>query len=411
MSMMMRRNAMFQGQHRDPSGLDRGGDPRFPEVAGATATSVAAFELRPRIEGLLGQQFSGYLQIGPVTRGLGPQGTIFCHEGRPIDARTSATEGATALAQLLAPDSESEMLYAAHALTEGTLLALAATFFAPQLTQPMGGDGGEVAVLLRDLAAVRHSGAVEISATGTRSPEPIWVRILMYDGKFLGVYSAGDRVLKASLADVAIVLAEATPQMTLFVIHEIPAALALPPRAASASARGGAMPGATPERDEQLENDLVWFMSRFERAFGRLKDRRDPQSDLLRAFGELTNELASFVATLQAGTTAAIATHGIVAAELTRARAAGIVTVDFKLGKAGLDAPAIAKAYGGFPKRGPAAAAFFAAASAGMLTVIDRLMERMIGAFYDPAASDAAREGCETLLREIRAGLAGLGHL
>jgi hypothetical protein len=85
-----------------------------------------------------------------------------------------------------------------------------------------------------------------------------------------------------------------------------------------------------------------------------------------------------------------------------------VVSADLKLGKAGLDAVAIAKGYGALPKRGPAAVAYFTTASADMLTVIGRLMERMLGAFYDPAAAGFAREGCETLLREVRAGLGAL---
>jgi hypothetical protein len=33
-------------------------------------------------------------------------------------------------------------------------------------------------------------------------------------------------------------------------------------------------------------------------------------------------------------------------------------------------------------------------------------MERMLGAFYDPVSAGFAREGCDTLLREVRGGLA-----
>lgn len=411
--MMMRRNPPLPGHYQGPEPSEGGGeplfnsaDPRFPEVAGATVLTLPATELRPRVEALLGQRFSGHIQIGPTARGGGPQGVILCHEGRPIDARTAGAEGSIALAQLLAPEWADECLCAFQPLAEEVALALAATFSAPQMTQPMGHDSGEVAVLLRDLAAVRHSGAVQISAAGAHGT---WVRILMHEGKFLGVYSASDRLMKASLAGISAVLNQADPQMTLFAVREQVSPLPLPPKASAAPA-GATIPGATPERDEQIETDLVWFMSRFERAFGRLKDRRDPQPDLLRAFGELTNELASFVASLQAGTNAAIATHGIVAAELTRARAAGVVTIDLKLGKSGLDAVGIMRAYGGFQKRSPAAAAYFAAASADMLTLIGRLMERMIGAFLDPVAAAFAREGCETLLREIRSGLAQLGQ-
>jgi hypothetical protein len=368
--------------------------------------------LRSRIEGLAGQRFSGYLQFGQATRASGTQGVILLHAGHPINARATGTEGAAALAQLLAADGAPDVFCATHALSDGASLALASTFRAPQLTQPMGDDGGEVAVLLRDLASVRHSGTVQISAFGTRTAGTVWVRILMHEGKFLGVYSGGDRQLKASLADVGGILAEATPQMTLFSIQGVPPTLAFPASAPAMPAPGtnGSIPGATPARDELLETDLVWFMSRFERAFGRLKERREPQADLLRAFGELTNELAGFVAALQGGTASPAAAHGVVAAELTRARAAGIVTADLKLGKSGLDAVAIAKGYGALPRRSPAGATYFATTSADMLTLIGRLMERMLSAFHDPTAAGFAREGCETLLREIRGGLGELGQ-
>src|SRR3954454_13002900 len=114
----------------------------------------------------------------------------------------------------------------------------------------MGGDGGEVAVLLSDLAAVRHSGTVQISAFGARTGAPAWVRILMHEGKFLGVYSGGDRQLKASLADVGGVLSESAPQMTLYSIQGVPSALPLPTNAPPAPVRPttGAIAGATPAR-------------------------------------------------------------------------------------------------------------------------------------------------------------------
>ncbi|HEY8602690.1 MAG TPA: hypothetical protein VIL85_30000 [Thermomicrobiales bacterium] len=407
MSMMMRRGAPGQMQRQELGGHDLAADPRFPEVAGSGAVAVSVIELRARLETLGGQRFNGYLTLGQATRVGGTPGVLLLHEGFPIHARFGATDGQSALTQALTPNGPTDTMLATHALTKEATLALAATFLAPQHTQPMGSDSGEVALLLRDLTGVRHSGVVQIHAFSARSGGPVWARILMYDGKILGVYSGADRHLKASLADLGAVLAESTPQLILYSIQEVPAALALPLEAVSApSAEAFPAPGATPTRDEVLETDLVWFMSRFERAFGRLKERREPQADLLRAFGELNNELASFVAAMPTGNATPAAAQGVVAAELTRARATGAVTTDFKLGKAGLDAAALAKGYGALTKRSPAAAAYFAAASADVLTLIGRLMERMLGAFYDPVSAGFAREGCETLLREVRGGLA-----
>jgi hypothetical protein len=295
-----------------------------------------------------------------------------------------------------------------HALPEGAVFALASTFLQPQLSQPMGTDGGEVALLLRDLAGVRHSGTVQISASNARRGS-LWVRILMHEGKFLGVYSVADRKLKPSLADVNDILTEAAPQLTLFAIQSIPAPLTLPVVSSRSSASpAGATNAANAARDELLETDLIWFLSRFERAFGRLKDRREPQADLLRAFGELMNELAGFVAALQHGPSRGNATYEVVAAELNRARASGVITVDLKLGKSGIDAVGVAKQYGALPKRSAAAASYFTAASADLLTLMGRLMERMLGAFHDPITAGFAREGCETLLREVRGGLGEL---
>jgi hypothetical protein len=255
---------------------------------------------------------------------------------------------------------------------------------------------------------VRHSGTVQISASSARRGS-LWVRILMHEGKFLGVYSINDRKLKPSLADVNDILTEAAPQLTLFAIQRIPAPLTLPvaapPPVASQNTQTNS---ANAARDEMLETDLVWFLSRFERAFGRLKDRREPQADLLRAFGELTNELAGFVAALGQGASRGNANYEVVAAELNRARASGVITVDLKLGKAGIDAVGVAKQYGALPKRSAAAASYFTAASADLLTLMGRLMERMLGAFHDPTTAGFAREGCETLLREVRGGLGEL---
>lgn len=411
MSMMMRRGAPGQMQRQELGGYDLAADPRFPEVVGVGAVAVPIIELRARLEALGGQRFNGYLTLGQATRAGGSQGVLLFHEGRPIHARIGAADGPNALTQALTPNGTPETLLATHALTKEATLALAATFLAPQHTQPMGNDSGEVALLLRDLTGIHHSGVVQVHAYSARNGGAVWARILMYSGKILGVYSGANRHLKASLADLGAVLAEPTPQMVLFSIQDVPAALPLPLEATNTPLSAALpAPGATPARDEVLETDLVWFMSRFERAFGRLKERREPQADLLRAFGELNNELASFVAAMPTGTATPAAAQGVVAAELTRARAGGAVTTDFKLGKAGLDASALAKGYSTLTKRSPAAAAYFATASADTLTLIGRLMERMLGGFYDPVSASFAREGCETLLREVRSGLAGITH-
>jgi hypothetical protein len=405
MSMMMRRGAPGQAQRQELGGHDMAADPRFPEVVGTGAITVPIVELRPRLVALAGQCFNGYLALGPVARVGAPQGVLLFHEGTPIQARLGMAEGSTALAQALTPNGSAETLLATHALTREAALALAATFQPPQHTQPMGSDSGEVALLLRDLTGIRHSGVVQIHASHASSGATVWARILMYDGKILGVYSGAARRLKASLADVGAVLAEPMPQLVLFSIQTVPPALPLP-QETTVTAPATVAPGATAARDEGIETDLVWFMSRFERAFGRLKERREPQADLLRAFGELSNELAGFVAALLTGAATPAAVQSVVAAELTRSRAAGAVTTDFKLSKNGLDAAALAKGYGALAKRSPAAAAYFATTSADTLTLISRLMERMLGAFYDPVSAGFAREGCETLLREVRGGLA-----
>ena len=96
--------------------------------------------------------------------------------------------------------------------------------------------------------AVRHSGTVQISAFGTRRRGSLWVRILMHEGKFLGVYSGARSQLKPSLADVGGVLAESAPQMTLFSIQGIPAPLTLP-----ASRAAQRQPDRSDERHERRE--------------------------------------------------------------------------------------------------------------------------------------------------------------
>ena len=402
MSMMMRRGTAAGHSHEGIL-LDATGDLRFPEVVGATVAIWPAAEVRARVEAVAAQRFTGYLGLQRASNGGGPDGLLLFYAGQPIVARFGQTEGNPALAHLLASGG-GETLCGTHALGEGIVLALSSTFLAPQHVQPMGSDGGEVALLLRDLAGVRHSGTVQISAVSTRRG-PLWVRVAMYEGKFLGVYSGMDRKLKPSLSDVNDVLTEGSPQLTLFSIQGVPAALTLPTGAGSAIApvaRGDAA------RDELLETDLIWFLSRFERAFGRLKDRRDPQADLLRAIGELTNELAGFVAALQQGASRNNASYEVIAAELNRARVAGVITVELKLGKSGIDAATVAKKYGTFPRRSAAATSYFNAASADLLTLIGRLMERMLGAFHDPITAGFAREGCETLLREVRGGLGEL---
>jgi hypothetical protein len=409
MSMMMRRGALGQVQRQEHGGPDMVADPRFPEVAGVGALTVPLTELRSRLEALEGQRFNGYLHFGQSARVGGGQGSC-CSTTAIRSTRGSARPtGPAALIQVLTPTGASEALLATHGLNRETTLALAATFHAPQSIQPLGSDSGEVALLLRDLTGVRHSGVVQVSAHSARLDGAVWARILMYDGKILGVYGGADRHLKASLTDVGAVLTESSPQLALYAIQELPAPLPLPQAVASVPTQERA-PGATPARDELLETDLVWFMSRFERAFGRLRERREPQADLLRAFGELTNELAGFVAALPSGAATPTAAQGVVAAELAQARAAGAVTTDFKLGKAGLDAAAMGKGYGTFPRRSPAAAAYFSTTSTDTLTLIGRLMERLLAAFHDPTSAGFAREGCEMLLREVRTGLNEVGR-
>jgi hypothetical protein len=39
---------------------------------------------------------------------------------------------------------------------------------------------------------------------------------------------------------------------------------------------------------------------------------------------------------------------------------------------------------------------------------MERLMGHLLAAFYDATSAGFAREGCETLLREVRGGLADL---
>jgi hypothetical protein len=412
--MMIRRSAAGAnaglGQGAEAGAADAATDLRFPESPGAAPVFWPLAELRQRVADLGDRHFTGYLSLRRGGRGNATAGVILLHGGQPIGARTGTVYAGVALARLVVAEGAGEAQCVLHALNEGMTLALLSTFHVPHLTQPMGADGGEVALLLRDLAGVRHSGVVQISATGV--PErPLWVRIVMYEGKFLGVYSGGDRQLKPSLADVNAVLTEEAPQLTLFATQGPPQPLALPELARPTLVQPApvAAPGATPERDELLETDLVWFLSRFERAFGRLKDRREPHADLLRAFGELTNEIASFVAALYRGANATAAeAQAVVANELSRARIAGALGVDLRLGKAGLDAVAVAKAYTAFPKRSPAALEYFQAASAAMLVLMERLMGHLLAAFYDVTSAGFAREGCETLLREVRGGLADL---
>lgn len=380
------------GAHDAPPAADA----RLPLAPDVDPAALPAAELRQRVDALVDQHFSGYLAI--ERRGSHTGGVILFAGGRPVQALAGGARDDAALRVLLAPAGHAEVRLAVHPLGEGAVRALTAAAHPPRLAQPMGADVGEVAILLRDLAGVRHSGVVEIAAARAGS----WLRILMYEGTFLGVYGAADRRLQASLAAVAGVLAAGEPELTLFACPDLAAPLTLPPVAEAPvpAAPAPAARDATPARDEALETDLVWFLSRFERVFGRLKERRAPQADVLRALGELTNELGGFVAAVAGG-----AAQGVVAMELGRARAAGALAVEFKLGKAGIDSGALAKTYQAQPKRSDAAAEYFWVASNGLLALIEGLLGRMLGAFSDAAAAGLAREGCDTLLREVRAGL------
>ena len=422
--MMIRRGATVDSGR--PGIALPAADPRLPEAASAVAIAVAPADLRPRLDALVEDQFTGYLALDHTAgQPAGPLGLVLFDAGRPVHASATSPAsdynnvGEAALEQLFAPapagpgsvagPDGATVRWATHPFNSTVVLALTSLLHPPQLTQPMGSDLGEVALLLRDLAAVKHSGVVQISAARSLTgvgPAP-WVHILMHEGTFLGVYSAANRQLQASLADVNDVLAAPAPQLTLYLARGVPAPLPLPTVAAAPSTLSPVTPGATPERDELLEADLVWFLSRFERVFGRLKERRDAQADILRAFGELTNELGGFVATLgHSGEPSPAEVHGVVSLELERVRAAGLLGVDLKLGKGGLDPGALGKAYGAQPKHSYAAAEYFQAATTGLLAVIERLLERMLAGFYDASLARDARESCESLLREVRAGLA-----
>lgn len=403
MSMMTRRGTASVG----PAPAAAPSAPRFPEAPNAAPATLPPAELRRRLESLMGQGLSGYLWIERPAGGRGGQvaGAVLLCGGQPIHAWADGAHDEAALRRLLSAGAGDgpDLSCAVHPLSEKEVLALAATFQAPQLTQPFGADSGEVALLLRDLAGVGHSGTVQLAAGGDESS---WVRILMHEGKFLGVYSAGSRRLQPSLAEVSAVLAEGSPHLTLFAAAGVPPALTLPDEPAPTGAEP-AIPGATPARDELLETDLIWFLSRFERGFSRLKERKDAHADMLRVLGELTNELATFVAALQnSATGAGVTAAQVVAGELDRARQGGAIGLDLKQGKAGIDPGALAKAYAAQPRRGYAATEYFRAASDALLLLIERLLERMLGAFHDAAAAQLSREGCDTLLREVRGGLA-----
>ena len=410
MSMMMRRSAIGQ-EYSQEQGADLALDPCFPEATGAAPQEATPAALYKVVDELAVQRFNGYLHLGGTNGLTDTGGVMLMRDGALLAARTTSADGAHALTQLLTSQESAPLLYATHLLNEKLAMALAATFYPPQLTQPMGSDSAEVAMLLRQLTGVRHSGVIHIGAHGPRAHTPLWVRILLHKGEILGVYSAQDRFPKASLAEVATVLAASNPQLSLYALPQTLTPLPLPQRAATttpARAERAANDGATPARDELLETDLVWFMSRFERAFGRLKERREPQADLLRAFGELTNELAGFVAGLTGEGAKGATTRVVIEAEIRRAQAGGNTMADLKLGKAGLDAVAVSRGYGAFQRRSGIAAAYFKRSSNDMLTLMGRLMERMIAAFHDPVSAGLAREAGETLLREIRDGL---GHL
>ncbi len=408
--MMTRRSAVGQEQQQE-QGAELALDPRFPEATGVTPQETTPAARYKFVDELAAQRFNGYVQLGGMNALVETAGVILLRDGALLAARTTVADGKRALGQLLTSRESGPLSCAIHPLNEKLALALAATFYAPQLTQSMGRDSAEVALLLRQLTGVRHSGVVHIGVREPRAHPPLWVRILLDKGEILGVYSAQDRFPKASLAEVATVLAAGAPQLSLYALPQTLTPLPLPQCAIvapPAKMERGDSVGATPARDEILETDLVWFMSRFERAFGRLKERREPQADLLRAFGELTNELAGFVGGIAGGPPDQATARAVLAAELRRAQTNGNAMPDLKLGKVGLDAVAVARGHGGFQRRSGAGAAYFRRASNDMLTLIGRLMERMLAAFHDPSAAKLSREAGETLLREVRDGLGRL---
>lgn len=365
---------------------------RWPEMTQPAPVDVPVLELRNWLATLATRRFAGYVTLDRRA-GQAP-GAILLYEGQPIQAAAGSLLGPAALRQLLATTGPTEVRCHQHALATGVVLALAATLAPPRLTQSLGNDASEVALLLRELAGVKHTGLVELSAARSAN----WLRVLMHEGKFLGVYSATDRALTASLAEVASLLASPGAHLTLFALAAAPPALELPaltpPRAAN----------ATPERDALLEADLVWFLSRFERAFGRLKERRDAQADTLRAFAELVNELAALVVA-RVEEPAPAAAQRLVALELERVHAGATTPPILRLGKAGLDAGAVAKGYTAYARRDPAATAYFQAATGALLALVEGLLERLLAEYYDPGAAAQLREGCETLLREVRGRL------
>ena len=261
-------------------------------LPGGGSQSAAALDgegVRERLEELERHHFSGRLVLSAEAW----QAEVLLRDGRPVAAgagRPGLVEplrGQEALSTLLAEgdlacDCRTERI-------DGPLLeALGGLDAAPVACDVANVQ--QLRDLLLELAESGQRGVLHVDVGGR------WVRAAVVDGRILGAYSDTDGEVRPTLAPLAELLGDWPADVRWFSAADS-RELLLPADSAIVDARGN-----------EIERQITWILSRFEGAWGRLREQGASSYDLAALLRELVAELRSLnqqLATAEADVTTA----------------------------------------------------------------------------------------------------------
>jgi hypothetical protein len=321
------------------------------------------------------QRLSGYALFTGARSG----GAALLQEGAPVrarwgsDSREELADGPAL--QALLRSAEPAVAWA-QPLADDLLPAVGALFTAPQTRGRLEANPVEqFKELLRALAVLRQTGGVEVVTPGG------WARALLVQGRVVGSYGAGDDLLRPTLAPCAAALQPGCEVLVYAAPADEFAPLALPE------------PEGSAERDEKIETDLVWLLSRHERVFTRVRERGARPGELFRALAALFSEFAVWHA--------AVAGPGApdLAGRLAALGHAHPVVHELSVRGDALDGDDLARRAAALPP-GPVAERFRREVALALLEGVRAAVSGVLEHVADPVTAARGRDAAAALLRE-----------
>jgi hypothetical protein len=245
---------------------------RLPAGTAETSSTLPADGLRGRLEELARRKFSGRVELQcahstaelllsdgePVAAALGENGS-----DRPL-------AGQPALNALLA---KAEVAWTCCLETVEPVLLSALTGLGASARLHLVACSEDLRKLLRQLASSGDTGILELAS------ERHWSRALLAEGRVLGSYSDSNPELEPSLVPLGELLSGPRPRVQ-WLSAANSAVLEIPPPVADDE----------PENAD-LEQRVIWILSRFEGAWGRARERGAPVQELQEALFEMLESL------------------------------------------------------------------------------------------------------------------------